>query len=184
MKNTYIKSVSWCPVHQMHVVILVNREKTKWLPIFIKADDADVLESLLTGEKIHMPPIKGVVYQITLGTNRSNPYYATVTIKRGDQLVKKKMYYAAAIIIAARMKLPVHIPEEKMFDVQKDTSYKIVRREDVRTALKERLDRPAKPKSALERLESQLQDAIDSEEYEEAEIISKEIEILRDKYSK
>lgn len=184
MVDTYIKSVSWCPIHHMHVVILVEHKKTKWLPVFIKPSDADKIKSSLSARKSHIVRIKDEIHKITLAEDRTTPYDATVEIKRGDRILKKKMYYATAIIIAAKLNISICIPEEKMLDVQTDVSHTMVRREDVRKALKQRLDRSGKPKSTIERLKSQLQKAIEREEYEEAEIITKEIEILRDKQSK
>lgn len=124
--NTKAIEIRRCPLHKLFVVILEDRRKTLWVPLFIRESDARFLDGLLTGKatgkaealKRVLHKVGAEILHVTLHSIEQRPFLAKVRTRRGDRLKDIVENYVDAIALAIQAGVPIRVDEELMFEVQ------------------------------------------------------------------
>ncbi|HEX7342737.1 MAG TPA: bifunctional nuclease family protein [bacterium] len=159
-----VTGVSVCPPYQGYVVILREKDGERWLPIFIGAAEAQAISLLLqdlhysrplTFDLFHnlIKAASAQVQRIAVTELKDNTFYALVDLKTAQGAQQIDARPSDAIALALKSKVPILVAEEVM------NSAGITG--DRAEAQPSNLDEIAL-------LSRQLQDALDSESYEEA----------------
>jgi uncharacterized protein len=159
-----VTGVSVCPPYQGYVVILREKDGERWLPIFIGAAEAQAISLLLqdlhysrplTFDLFHsiLRASHAQVRKISVTELKDNTFYALIDLKTsdGDQVVDARP--SDAIALALKSKVPIMVAEE----VMNSAAITGDRSEVQPSSLDE-----------IAQLGKQLQNALESESYEEA----------------
>ncbi len=159
-----VTGVSVCPPYQGYVVILREREGDRWLPIFIGAAEAQAISLLLQEIRYSRPLTFDLFYNlldaagssvqsIIVSELKDNTFFAQIELATESGIVKIDSRPSDAIALALRSKSPVFVAESVMNSagVIGDFSENRISNLD-----------------EIARLGQQLQDALQTESYEEA----------------
>lgn len=157
-----------------------------WFPLFLRDEDADFLQALL--QRNTFAPLVGVkdvlqrvncsILSVVLHSSALHPFLATIEIASGPHGRKElEVHYAEAIALAIQTHAPILIDQDitQQTTLVIDTESKKIRKEQ-----KKYLNNLKRPKSKREKLQGQLQEAIQREDYELAASIRDELKILNE----
>jgi bifunctional DNase/RNase len=159
-----VTGVSVCPPYQGYVVILREKEGERWLPIFIGAAEAQAI-SLLLQDLHYSRPLTfdlfhsllrvshAQVSQITVTELKDNTFYALIDLKttNGDQQIDARP--SDAIALALKSKVPIMVADEVM---------------KAAAIIGDRSEVQPSSLDEIASLNKQLQQALETEAYEEA----------------
>lgn len=172
-----VTGVSVCPPYQGYVVILREKEGERWLPIFIGAAEAQAISLLLqdlhysrplTFDLLHslLKAASAQVQKIAVTELRENTFFALVDVKTANGLQQVDARPSDAIALALRAKAPILVAEEVM---------------NAAGITGDRSEAQVSHLDEIAQLNKQLQDALDSESYEEAAKLRDKIRELEKK---
>ena len=177
MVSVEVTGVSVCPPYQGYVVILREKEGERWLPIFIGAAEAQAISLLLQDLRYSRPltfdlfhnlldASEAQIKKIAVTKLRDNTFYALVDLKTYQGDVQIDARPSDAIALALRSKAPIFVADEVMRSAS-------ITGESTETQVSN-LDEIAK-------LNRQLQEALQTEAYEEAARLRDQIRELEKK---
>jgi hypothetical protein len=159
------------------VVILRDDQGHRWLPIVVGSTEAQAIALQL--EKITPPrplthdlmknlldSIEVRVSRVVVNDLRENTYYALIGLKMNGNHAEIDARPSDAIALALRAQAPIFVSEE------------VMKKASVSDKDTERVDE-APPMSKLERLNMEMQKAINDERFEEAAQLRDEINALK-----
>ncbi|MFQ5651056.1 MAG: bifunctional nuclease domain-containing protein [bacterium] len=163
------------------VVILKDDVHNRWLPIVVGNTEAQAialqLENVspprpLTHDLIKnlLESIEAKIARVVVNDLRENTYYALISLKLNGSKTEIDARPSDAIALALRMHAPIFVAEDVMERASVNDKEGDNEGEDVAAAA---------PLNALERLELDMQKAINDERYEDAARLRDEIKELR-----
>lgn len=159
-----VTGVSVCPPYQGYVVILREKEGERWLPIFIGAAEAQAISLLLQDLRYSRPltfdlfhsllrASEAQVSKITVTELKDNTFFALVDLVTGHGAEQIDARPSDAIALALRAKAPIWVADEVMIAAG---------------ITGERTEPQIAHLDEIAVLNKQLQDALETEAYEEA----------------
>lgn len=160
------------------VVILRDDVNNRWLPIVVGNTEAQAialqLEQItpprpLTHDLIKslLDSLEAKISRVIVNDLRENTYYALIGLKLNGQQTEIDARPSDAIALALRMHAPIFVSEE------------VMNRASVNEREPDRDDVPVPEMDAMERLEHNMQKAINDERYEDAAHLRDEIKQLK-----
>ncbi len=155
------------------VVILRDDVHNRWLPIVVGSSEAQAIalqmENIIPPRplthdlmKSLLDSIEARISRIVVSDLRENTYFAVIGVKLNGRSVEVDARPSDAIALALRTQAPIFVSEE------------VMRKASVSERDAEREERPL-PVDRLERLNLELQKAVEEERYEEAARLRDEI---------
>ncbi len=162
------------------VVILRDDVNNRWLPIVVGNTEAQAialqLEQItpprpLTHDLIKslLDSLEAKISRVIVNDLRENTYYALISLKLNGQQTEIDARPSDAIALALRMHAPIFVSEE------------VMTRASVNEREPEREGAPPAEMDEMERLEYDMQKAINDERYEDAARLRDEIKQLKQK---
>jgi hypothetical protein len=162
------------------VVILRDDVNNRWLPIVVGNTEAQAialqLEQItpprpLTHDLIKslLDSLEAKISRVIVNDLRENTYYALISLKLNGQQTEIDARPSDAIALALRMHAPIFVSEE------------VMTRASVNEREPEREGAPPVAMDEMERLEYDMQKAINDERYEDAARLRDEIKQLKQK---
>jgi len=187
--NTKAIAIRRCPLHKLFVVILEDHPKTLWVPLFVRESDARLLDALLrrkaTGKAVALKRVLhklgAEILHVTLHSIRRRPFLAKIRTRRGDRVKDIVENYVDAIALAIQANVPIRIAEEFMFEVPGDSGSDDSNERSIAAGSVIQMKIRQRLLSGVEKLEQELQQVIEREDFEQAEIIRQELDLLRTK---
>jgi hypothetical protein len=150
----------------------------RWLPIVVGNTEAQAialqLEQITPPRPLTHDLIKSLldsmeakIARVIVNDLRENTYYALISLKLNGQQTEIDARPSDAIALALRMHAPIFVAEE------------VMTRASVNEREPEREDAPLAPMNEMERLEHDMQKAINDERYEDAARLRDEIKHLK-----
>lgn len=164
MISVEVTGVSVCPPYQGYVVILREKEGDRWLPIFIGAAEAQAISLLLQDLRYSRPLTFDLFYnlldaaeaqvrKISVTDLKDNTFYALVDLDTSQGSVRIDARPSDAIALALRSKVPIFVAEKVM---------------DTAAISGERAETRVTNLDEISVLSKRLQEALQTEAYEEA----------------
>lgn len=156
------------------VVILRDDVHNRWLPIVVGSSEAQAIalqmESIIPPRplthdlmKSLLDSIEARISRIVVSDLRENTYYAVVGVKLNGRSVEVDARPSDAIALALRSQAPIFVSDE------------VMRKASVSDKETERGEEQRQPTDRMERLNLELQRAVEDERYEDAARLRDEI---------
>lgn len=160
------------------VVILKDDVHNRWLPIVVGSSEAQAIalqmENILPPRPLTHDLMKSLldsidarVSRIVVSDLRENTYFAVIGVKLNGQHVEVDARPSDAIALALRTQAPIFVSEE------------VMRKAAVTDREAEFEEEPSRPADPMERLNFDLQKAVDDERYEDAAQIRDRINAMK-----
>ncbi len=125
MRELIIDSIRVGLRHYRRVVVLREKEADRYLTIWIGADVADAIAFRLQEVTAARPQthdlllkmleeLGGTVESVLVNDLREDTFYATIKIRRGDDLIDIDSRPSDAIAVAVRASIPIFVADEVM----------------------------------------------------------------------